>query len=215
MTVNATAPELVTDQPDRGNVIESAFVQNTPLNVRNPLQLVNFAQGVTSFVYGNGITSSGQNDTSQAFTNTFRINGGKLSTTESLLDGGANTTLYDYNAVADVPQVDAIQEFKVLTTAYAPEWGRTSGGVVTFATRSGTNQYHGSVFEYLRNSALDANGFNADTAGLAKLRIPGHVNNDPGGDEYGISKVDIDSGLKRNELFWAPGMFIHIPGMNF
>ena len=49
MEVTATAPELVTDHPDRGNVIESQFVQNTPLNVRNPLQLVNFAQGVTAY----------------------------------------------------------------------------------------------------------------------------------------------------------------------
>jgi hypothetical protein len=166
VSVTAAPPELVTDQPDRGNVIESEFVQNTPLNVRNPLQLVNFAQGVTPFV-GLG-TSSGNNDVSQALTNTFRINGGKMATTESLLDGAANTTEYDYNAEADVPQVDAIQEFKVLTTAYAPEWGRTSGGIVTFGTKSGTNHLHGSIFEYGRNSAFDANGFNANAAGLSK-----------------------------------------------
>src|SRR6516165_3120078 len=166
VSVTAAPPELVTDQPDRGNVIESEFVQNTPLNVRNPLQLINFAQAVTPFV-GLG-TSSGNNDVSQALTNTFRINGGKMATTESLLDGAANTTEYDLHAEADIPQVDAIQEFKVLTTAYAPEWGRTSGGVVTFATRSGTNQFHGSVFEYLRNSDLDANGFNADAARIRK-----------------------------------------------
>jgi hypothetical protein len=163
VTVTATAPELITDHPDRGNVIESQFVQNTPLNIRNPLQLVNFAQGVTAFS-----AESGNNDQSQAYTNTFRINGGKLSTTESLLDGAANTTWYDYNAVAAVPQVDAIQEFKVLTTAYAPEWGRTSGGIVTFASRSGTNQFHGSVFEYLRNSLLDANSYNANAAHTPK-----------------------------------------------
>jgi Carboxypeptidase regulatory-like domain len=163
VTVTATAPELITDHPDRGNVIESQFVQNTPLNIRNPLQLVNFAQGVTAYS-----AESGNNDQSQAYTNTFRINGGKLSTTESLLDGAANTTLYDYNAIGDVPQVDAIQEFKVLTTAYAPEWGRTSGGIVTFATKAGTNQFHGSVFEYLRNSLLDANSYNANAAHTPK-----------------------------------------------
>src|SRR5262249_23054196 len=98
VTVTAAAPELVTDRSDRGNVIESQFVQNTPLNIRNPLQLVNFAQGVTAYV--TATSSSGNNDASQAFTNTFRINGGKMATTESLLDGGANTTLYDYNAEA-------------------------------------------------------------------------------------------------------------------
>lgn len=161
-TVTAEAPELVVDSPDRGNVIEDRFVQNTPLNVRNPLQLVNFAQGVTPFV-SNG-TTSGTNDVSQAFTNTFRINGGKLATTESLLDGAANTTEYDYNAAASIPQVDAVQEFKVLTTAYDPQWGRTSGGIVTFATKSGTNSLHGTTFEYIRNSDLDARGFNTNAA---------------------------------------------------
>lgn len=97
VTVTAAAPELVVDNPERGNVIESQFVENTPLNIRNPLQLVNFAQGVTAYS-----AESGNNDQSEAFTNTFRINGGKLATTESLLDGGANTTMYDYNAIAAV-----------------------------------------------------------------------------------------------------------------
>src|SRR5262249_346517 len=162
LTVTASAPELVTTVPDRGNVIEAQFVQSTPLNIRNPLQLVNFAQGVTNVsVLG---SSSGQNNVTQALTNTFRINGGNAATPENLLDGAANTTMYDLNGVANIPQVDAIQEFKVLTSAYSPEWGRTSGGIVTFATRAGTNQYHGSLFEYLRNSALDANGFNANLA---------------------------------------------------
>lgn len=69
----------------------------------------------------------------------------KLSRTKGLLDGAANTTLYYYNAIAAVPQVDATQEFKVLTTAYAPEWGRTSGRIVTFATESGTNRLHGHL----------------------------------------------------------------------
>jgi hypothetical protein len=162
--VTAAVPELVTEQPDRGNVIESEFVSNIPLNIRNPLQMVNFAQGVTP--YSN--TESGNNDQSQAYTNTFRINGGKLATTESLLDGGANTTLYDLNAIAFVPQVDSISEFKVLTDAYAPEWGHTSGGVVTFSTKSGTDKLHGSTYDYLRNSYTDANNFNSNQTGKPK-----------------------------------------------
>ncbi len=87
---------------------------------------------------------------------------------ESLLDGGVNTTQYDLNAIAAVPQVDSIQEFKVLTDAYAPEWGHTTGGVVTFGTKSGTSQFHGSAFEYIRNSDTDANSFAADLAGTPK-----------------------------------------------
>lgn len=163
VTVTATVPELVTDQPDRGNVIESEFVQNIPLNIRNPLQLVNFSVGVTATN-----KDSGNNDQSQVYTNSFRINGGKTFTTESLLDGGVNTTPYDFNAVAAVPQVDSIQEFKVLTTAYAPEWGLTSGAVVTFATKSGGTRFHGGVFEYLRNSAADSNSFDARGRNVAK-----------------------------------------------
>jgi hypothetical protein len=162
ITVQASAPELVTNQPDRGNVIESEFVDTIPLNIRNPLQMVNLAQGVTAFS-----ADSGNNDNSESLTNTFRINGGKMATTESLLDGGVNTTQYDLNAIAAVPQVDSIQEFKVLTDAYSPEWGHTSGGVVTFSTKTGTNRLHGSAYDYLRNSALDANTFNNDQVGAA------------------------------------------------
>jgi hypothetical protein len=162
VTVEATAPELVTNQPDRGNVIESKFVQNIPLNIRNPLQLVNFAQGVSPMN-----SDSGNNDVTSTYTNTFRINGTQAKTEDNLLDGAANTFDVD-NSVISILTVDAIQEFKVLTTAYAPEWGRTSGAIITFATRPGTNQLHGSVWEYLRNSDLDANGFNADAAGTPK-----------------------------------------------
>jgi hypothetical protein len=158
--VTASAPELVVDNPDRGNVIESEFVQNIPLNIRNPLQMVNFAQGVTAYS-----TDSGNNDNSESLTNTFRINGGKLATTESLLDGGVNTTQYDLNAIAAVPQVDSIQEFKVITDAYSPEYGHTSGGVVTFSTKSGTDRLHGTVYDYIRNSDTDANTFNANQIG--------------------------------------------------
>jgi Carboxypeptidase regulatory-like domain len=157
VVVTASAPELVTDEPDRGNVIENKFTQNIPLNIRNPLQLVNFAAGVTPLN-----PDSGNNDNSEAYTNTFQMNGAKIATTESLLDGGANTTPYDFNAIAAVPQVDSIQEFKVISIAYAPEWGRTSGAVVTFATKPGTDQLHGSMYDYVRNSDTDANSFNAD-----------------------------------------------------
>lgn len=155
--VTAAPPELVTNEPDRGNVIESKFTQNIPLNIRNPLQMVNFAAGVTAYS-----PDSGNNDNSEAYTNTFEMNGAKIATTESLLDGGANTTPYDFNAIAAVPQVDSIQEFKVISIAYAPEWGRTSGAVVTFATKPGTDQLHGSTYDYVRNSDTDANSFNAD-----------------------------------------------------
>lgn len=163
VVVTAGEPELIVDRPDRGNVLESEFVRNIPLNIRNPLQAINFAQGVTQAA----TNASGTNDLSQSYTNSFRINGGKGATTENLLDGAANTVAYA-NQAAAVPSVEFVREFKVLTTAYDAEWGRTSGGVVTFATQHGTNALHGTVYDYLRNSIFDANGYNANNAGQKK-----------------------------------------------
>lgn len=163
VTVNTTPPELTTDRPDRSVTIEPAFVDSIPLNIRNPLQLINDAPGVTKGDDG----LSGQNYTSESRTNTFRINGAKGSTTDTLIDGAANTTSY-YNQDGGIPGVDSVQETRVFTDAYAPEYGRTSGGIVTYALRSGTNGLHGSVFEFYRNEIMDANGFNANQAELPR-----------------------------------------------
>lgn len=160
VTVSDTAPELTTDRPDRSIVIDPAFVANIPLNVRNPLQLINLSPAVTKGDDG----LSGQNITSESRTNTWRINGAKGATTDLAIDGATDTTSY-YNQAAGIPGTEAVQEYRVYTSAYAPEFGHTSGGDVTYALKSGSNQYHGSLFEYLRNSDLDANGFNADKAG--------------------------------------------------
>ena len=155
-----TPPEVTTDRPDRSVVIDRAFVASIPLNVRNPLQLINFSPAVTKGDDG----LSGQNVTSESRTNTWRINGAKGSTTDIAIDGATDTTAY-YNQAGGIPGVDAVQEYRVYTSAYAPEYGRTSGGTVAYALRSGSNEVHGSLFEYLRNSDLDADGFNANKAG--------------------------------------------------
>jgi hypothetical protein len=161
--VTDTPPELTTDRADRSLMIEPAFVEGIPLNIRNPLQLISDTAGVTK---GNdGL--SGQNYSSESRSNTFRINGAKGSTTDVLLDGAANTTAY-YNQDAGIPGVDSVQETRVYTDAYAPEYGRTSGGLVAYALRSGTDHLHGSAFEFYRNELMDANGYNANLAGLGR-----------------------------------------------
>ncbi|HEY1337945.1 MAG TPA: carboxypeptidase-like regulatory domain-containing protein [Bryobacteraceae bacterium] len=158
--VDGTPPEVTTDRADRSVVIDRNLVVDIPLNVRNPLQLINFSPAVTK---GNdGL--SGQNVTSESRTNTWRINGAKGATTDIAIDGATDTTAY-YNQAAGIPGVEAVQEYRVMTSAYAPEFGHTSGGTVAYALRSGTNSYHSSLFEYLRNSAVDAPGFNANKAG--------------------------------------------------
>jgi hypothetical protein len=168
ISVVDVAPLLITNTADRSSVMENKFVLSVPLNVRNPLQLINFSPAVVQGSSGFG--ASGTNTTTNTLTNTFRINGGKATTTEVLIDGAANTTALS-NQTGGIPQVDAIQEFRLLTTPYAPEYGRTSGGVVTFATRGGTSKLHFTAHNFLRNSALDANGFNANRARLPRQSL--------------------------------------------
>ncbi len=163
VTVTDVAPLLTVSRADRGTVVENKFVLSIPLNTRNPLLLMALTAGV---VPGNVLTP-GDNTASQAQTNEFRINGGRTTTSEILIDGAANNGTYNNQASA-IPQVDAIQEFKVNTNPYDAEFGHTGGGVVSYTIKSGTNSLHGSVHEFLQNYLLDANGFNANKAKQAK-----------------------------------------------
>lgn len=158
ITVSEQAPLLEVSRADRGTVVENQFVQSIPLNTRNPLFLLTLTPGVTSG------RLAGDNTASQSTTNNFRINGGRGGTSEILVDGAANTGTYN-NQVSAIPQVDSIQEFKVNTSPYAPEFGRTGGGLISFVIKSGSNNLHGTAHEFLRNAELDANGFNANRAG--------------------------------------------------
>ncbi|MBL8229038.1 MAG: TonB-dependent receptor [Bryobacterales bacterium] len=158
ITVADVAPSLTVSRPDRGTFIENKFVASIPLNARNPLFLLTLAPGVTTG------RLAGNNAASQSTTNNFRINGGRGGTNDILIDGAANTGTYN-NQVSSIPQVDSVQEFRVNTSPYAAEFGRTGGGVISFAIKSGTNELHGTAHEFLRNAVLDANGFNANRAG--------------------------------------------------
>ena len=159
ITVTDSAPLINTARADRGTVVENKFLMSIPLNVRNPYLLLANVPGVTTG------RLAGDNTASQSTTNNFRINGGRGSTSEILIDGAANTGTYN-NQVSAMPMLDSIQEFKVNTSPYAAEFGRTGGGVVSFSIKSGTNALHGTFHEFLRNSVLDAAGFNSNRAGL-------------------------------------------------
>lgn len=161
ITVTDSAPLLTVNRADRGTVVENLFVRSIPLNTRNPLFLLTLTPGVTTG------RLAGDNTASQSTTNNFRINGGRGGTNEIVIDGAANTGTYN-NQVSAIPQVDSVQEFKVNTSPYAPEFGRTGGGLISFAIKSGTNQYYGTMHEFLRNSVLDSNGFNANRANQKK-----------------------------------------------
>lgn len=159
VTINDEAPLLTLNKADRGTVVENKFVLSIPLATRNPLLLTTLTAGV---VPGN-VLVAGDNTASQAQTNEFRINGGRTTTSEILIDGAANTGTYNNQASA-IPQVDAVQEFKVNTSPYDASFGRTGGGVVSYTIKSGTNELHGTVHDFFQNYLLNANGFNANRA---------------------------------------------------
>ena len=129
-----------------GATITGAAVQMAPLNGRNVLNLALLEPGVTETNDDNG--SSGG----------FSIAGGRTDSVTFLLDGGVNNNLLD-NGVVLNPNPDTIAEFRVLESNYTAEYGRNGGGIVSVVTKSGTNEYHGSAFEFLRNAALNANTF--------------------------------------------------------
>ncbi len=164
VTVTATAPEIKTEDSDLSTVTEAALVANIPLDVRNPLQEVNFTPGVTQ----SNSRTSGTNASSQSTTNTFYINGAKGGEADILIDGATDTINYDTHAAGAIPGLDAVREFRIYTDAYSAEFGHTAGGIESFTIKSGTNDLHGGAWEYFRNDSLDANGFNANSAGQAK-----------------------------------------------
>ena len=102
-------------------------------------------------------------------TNRFIVNGGQESTSDIVLDGVRVTVshnIVNIPAVSAIPSVEGIQEFRIQTNAFAAEYGRSGGGLVTLVTKSGTNNIHGSLYEFFRNSKLDANNFFTNRAGV-------------------------------------------------
>lgn len=144
-TVNATLGQSVTTQA----------IVNLPLNGRNVLDLALLQPGVTP-------TSSRAGGAG-----TFSIAGGKSDSITFLLDGGINNNLLN-NGVVFNPNPDTIQEFRILTSNYTAEYGRNAGGIISTVVRSGTNQLHGSVYDYLRNDDFNANTFFNNANGLAR-----------------------------------------------
>jgi hypothetical protein len=171
--VLAEAALLQPGTSDIGTVINSRTMVDLPLEGRNVYQLVTLVPG-SSPNPNYGYVSGGNSNLSGGpgiGLNQISVNGGRNLTNEFLLDDVPNTTM-GYNGVAIIPPVDAVQEFNVITNSPAAKFGRTGGGLTTAVTKSGTNSFHGDVWEFLRNDKLDANNFFANSAGagLAPLR---------------------------------------------
>jgi len=149
VTVEGTAAAVETVNPTLGQSITSRPILDLPLNGRNVLSLALLQPGVTEA--NPGAQSGGQ-------AGSFGVAGGKSDSVTYLLDGGNNNDLLG-NEVVFTPPPDAISEFRILTSNYTAEYGRNANGVVSMVSKSGTNSIHGSIYDFLRNDALNANSY--------------------------------------------------------
>ncbi len=161
--VTAATPLLQTENASLGQVVEARKVLEMPLNGRNPFGLVALVPGVVPGGQS-GTTPTGANPFAWG---NFQIGGGQSNQSASYIDGGPINASY-MNLTALVPTQDSIQEFKVQTNNLGPEFGRLAGGAINLTTKSGTNSFHGSAYEFFRNRSLNSNTFFNNAAGVQR-----------------------------------------------
>src|SRR5207245_1832116 len=163
VSVTADAIMLETESSSRGAVIDRTKIVELPLNGRDYNQLALLSPGVLA------PTPRLQ---SIGFRGVFNVNGNRAFMNAFQLDGVDNTSYSNsfrgLNTQIVQPSIEALQEFKIQTNAYSAEFGRSAGALVNAVIRSGTNELHGSAYEFLRNSKLDASNFFANKNGLNK-----------------------------------------------
>jgi hypothetical protein len=172
VTVRADSATINTTDASVGTVIDRNFVDSLPLNGRSFNTLLQLTPGVV-IAQTQGAAATGQFSIAGQRTdaNSFTVDGvsANFGVTAGLLPGQAGTgTSQAFSALggtSSLVSVDALQEFRIETSSFAPEFGRSPGGQVILATRSGTNDFHGGLFEYFRNTALDANDWFANHSG--------------------------------------------------
>ncbi len=164
--VTSQAALLQPETSSLGQVVETRSVTELPLNGRNPLALVSLTAGVVpQGAPSAGNSSMGNPVGANPFAaGDFQIGGGQAGQSQILIDGVPTNGAY-LNVVTVIPTQDAIQEFKVQTNNLGPEYGRFAGGVINLSTKSGTNAFHGSGYDFLRNKLLNANDFFSNAGG--------------------------------------------------
>ncbi|MEP7363487.1 MAG: carboxypeptidase regulatory-like domain-containing protein [Acidobacteriota bacterium] len=163
--VSAQAALLDAQTSSLGQIIDNTKIQNMPLNGRSAFRLVQLTPGILTTTAAGG--QFGDIPVNTTWDTNFSINGGRAQSNEVQIDGVPATAGF-FNQITTIPSIEATQEFKVQSNNLSAEWGRFGGGVLNVSTRSGTNQFHGSLYEYLRNSAFDANEFFNKTSGRDK-----------------------------------------------
>ncbi len=166
------------ENAENSQVINTTQILELPTQTRNPYDLAALSGSVSS---DPSATSRGVG---------LNVNGARSSSTEILLDGIENTYLFGVSVATTVP-LDGVQEFRVITSNYGPEYGRASGGVVNVITKAGTNGFHGTAYEFYRPSTFASNSYYNNANGIPQHRF---VRNN-----FGFS---IGGPIKRDKLFF-------------
>src|SRR5689334_14555271 len=156
VSVEATSPLLQTSSSELGTTVQAAQIEALPLNGRNFVNLTRTLPGVLRGIPGANIDGAGS--LAWRASASFSANGQRTRDNNYMLDGVDNNETW-LQTVVIFPSVDALDEFKMQTSTYSAEFGRSLGGVVNLQIKSGTNAYRGSAFEFMRNDAFDANNF--------------------------------------------------------
>jgi Carboxypeptidase regulatory-like domain/TonB-dependent Receptor Plug Domain len=177
VTASGETAAVNTETQTLSTVVTAQQITDLPTLTRNPYDLVATSGNVAE-------------DTQSGRGAGYAINGQRSADTDILLDGGENVDLFTATVGQSVP-LDSVQEFRVVTSDFTAEYGRAGGGVINVTTKSGTNQFHGSLYEFNRVSALAANTYQNDANGVAK---PGFTRN-----QFGYS---IGGPIVKNKLFF-------------
>jgi len=188
VTVSATAEmALVKDSAVRFETVQSKQVTEMPLAGRNWINLLKVIPGATptntNALNGREYTSTGYSD--------FKINGKAGSQTQVNLDGGSIVDQGSDAKTSVAPSLEAIQEVSVLTNNFQAEYGTRGGTVINIVTKSGTNQFHSTIFDYIRNEALNANSWANNYVGTPRPRY-----------RYNYFGANLGGPIKRNKIFF-------------
>ena len=217
ITVEGGAPLVNTESAAVSTVVDRQFAENLPMNGRSFQTLIELTPGVV-------LTTSGPLSDGQ-----FSVNGQRADSNYWMIDGvsanvgvsavGAADTLSGslggfsaQGGTNSLVSVDAMQEFRIQTSTFAPEFGRTPGGQISIVTRSGTNQFHGTAFDYLRNDVLDANNWFNGFTNFPPLPKAEERQNDFGGTFSGPIRKEPDILLlllRRPAAAASPNQSVH------
>lgn len=193
VTVIADAVHVQLQSSAEENVVEGAEIRELSLNNRNFLGLLNILPGVSNTGESDELPIGNVNPTGSVNQLSFSFNGGRLNSSNHLVDGADNLDRGTNQSLQNTPSVDAIAEFKVIRGVYSAEYGRASSGLINVTTKSGERAFHGDAYEFFRNDILAANDALNNHQGIARpeLRynnfgytfggpvfIPGHYNID-------------------------------------